>query len=246
MSCDIGHFSPTNDPCPATLVIFFPRTTKTVQFGSSFLPRQPPLLPGTDAGAAGPKTSGQISSLGSEFNSANRIGRKISRQGLLGCSTMPNRIAIFLLTSVAATLAFVFMWIAWLVPRLFFSVYHVKTWDDLRDFMSPITKLATDYSWFIALLFGAVWLASILALRRFPDRTIQCVTVGLCAQGLVAWSAMFCFLYDELLGPMSMHHDPAFDFDTFIAFGGGVFPITLLFIVAPIIVALLPSKISRA
>jgi hypothetical protein len=156
---------------------------------------------------------------------------------------MPNRIAIVLLTSVSATLAFVFMWIAWLVPHLLYSLYRMKSLDELRDFMFPIAKLATDHSWFIALLFGAVWFASLLVLRRFPDRTIQCVTMGLCAQGLVAWSALFCFLFDEFLGPISLHHDPAFDFDTFIAFGGGVFPITFLFIVAPIMVALLPSKI---
>ena len=158
---------------------------------------------------------------------------------------MPNRIAIFLLTSVAATLAFVFMWIAWLVPHLFYYVYRMKSLDELRDFMSPIAKLATGHSWFIALLIGAIWVASLLALRRFPDRTIQCVTVSLCAQGLVSWLAAFCLLFDELLGPISMHHEPAFDFGAFFVFGGGVFPITFLLIVAPSIVALLPSNISR-
>jgi len=38
----------------------------------------------------------------------------------------PNRIAIFMLTSVTAILALVFLRIAWLVPHLYYSVFGVR------------------------------------------------------------------------------------------------------------------------
>ena len=158
---------------------------------------------------------------------------------------MQSRIATCLLTSYAATLAYIYVRLAWLVPRLLLSAYGMKSLDEVQKWMSPVTRLAINHSWFIASVFGAVWFVSVLALRRFPDKLTKCVTVGLCAQGLVAWSAMLCLLFDELLGPMSLHHNPAFDFGTFVAFGGGVFPISLILIIAPMIVALSPSKMSK-
>jgi hypothetical protein len=158
---------------------------------------------------------------------------------------MPSRIAISLLTAFAVTLSFVLLLIAWIVPPAYCAVYRIKSLDDFRNFVPPITLFATDHSWLIALLLGAVLLASFLMIRRSPDRPIRCLTVGLCVQGLVAWLAMYCFFSNEFLGPISMHHDPAFDFGTFVAFGFGVFPITFILIIAPMIIALLPSKISR-
>ena len=163
----------------------------------------------------------------------------------LGCLIMPVRIAISLLTAFAVTLSFVLMLIAWIVPPFYCSLYRIKSLGEFRDFVPYTTLFAADHSWLIALLLGASWLVSVLIIRRFPDRTIHCLTVGLCVQALVAWLAMFCFFSNEFLGPISMHHDPAFDFGTFIAFGFGVFPITFLLIIAPMIFTFLPSKISR-
>jgi hypothetical protein len=158
---------------------------------------------------------------------------------------MPARIAISLLTAFALTLSFVLMLIAWIVPPVYCSAYQIKSLREFRDFVPAITVFATDHSWLIGLLLGAVWSVSVLIIRRFPDRTVHWLTVGLCVQGFVAWLAMFCFFSNEFLGPISMHHDPAFDFGSFIGFGLGVFPITLILIIAPMTVALLPGKGSR-
>jgi hypothetical protein len=155
------------------------------------------------------------------------------------------RIASFLLITSAVTLSFVCVLIAWLVPPAFRSLYSLKSFDEVREFMPAITRLASDHSWFIAVLLAGVCFASLVALRRLPDRAVQCITVGLCAQGLVMWAAMFCFCFEGLTGPMSLHHGPEFDVVTFVLFGAGVFPVTLLLVVAPMIAALWPRVISK-
>lgn len=152
--------------------------------------------------------------------------------------TMPIRIASFLLVSSAVTLSFVCVLLAGLVPPAFHALYGLKSLIEVREFMPTITRLASDHSWFIVVLLAGVCFASLVALRRFPDRTVQCITVGLCAQGLVTWTAMFCFCFEGLTGPMCMHHGPEFDIVSFISFGAGIFPVTLLLVVAPMIAAL--------
>ena len=164
---------------------------------------------------------------------------------MLGRSAMTTRIASFLLIASAVTFSFVCVLIAWLVPPAFRSLYGLKSLDEVRDFMPAITRVASDHSWFIAVLLAGVCLASLVALRRLPDRTVQCITVGLCAQGLVTWVAMFCFCFEGFTGPMSLHHGPEFEFPQFASFGAGVFPVTLLLVVAPIIAALWPRLISK-
>jgi hypothetical protein len=158
---------------------------------------------------------------------------------------MQTRIATFLLVASAVTLSFVCVSVAWLVPAAFRSLYGLKSLDEVRDFMPAITRLASDHSWFIAVLLSGACLVSIAALRRLPDRTVQCITVGLCAQGLVTWMAMFCFCFEGFTGPMCLHHGPEFELPQFVSFGAGVFPVTLLLVVSPMISALWPRVTSK-
>jgi hypothetical protein len=158
---------------------------------------------------------------------------------------MQTRIASFLLVASAAILSFVCVLIAWLVPPAFRSLYGLKSLDEVREFMPAITRLATGHSWFIAVSIVAVCLASLVALRRKPDRTVQCITVGLCAQGLVTWAAMFCFCFEGFTGPVSLHLGPRFEIIQFACFGAGVFPVTLALVVTPLIAALWPRGIPR-
>ena len=158
---------------------------------------------------------------------------------------MHTRIASLLLIASAVTLSFVCVLVAWLVPPAFRLMYGLKSLDEVREFMPTITRLASDHPWFIAVLLAAVCVASLVALRRLPDSVIQCIVVGLCAQGLVTWAAMFCFCFEAFTGPMSLHHGPEFEFLQFASFGAGVFPVTLLLVAAPLIAALWPRVISR-
>ena len=164
---------------------------------------------------------------------------------MLDRSAMTTRIASFLLIASSVTFSFVCVLIAWLVPPAFRSLYGLKSLDEVRDFMPSITRVASDQSWFIAVLLAGVCLASLVALRRLPDRKVQCITVGLCAQGLVTWAAMFCLCFEGFTGPMSLHHGPEFGFPEFVSFGFGVFPVTLALVVTPLLCALWPRVISK-
>lgn len=158
---------------------------------------------------------------------------------------MPTRIASILLLASAAAQSFVCVLIAWIVPPAFRSIYRLKSLDEAWDFMPPITRFASEHSWLIVIALAGVCLGSLLALRNFPERTIQCMAVGLCAESFVTWFAMFCFCFDGFTGPMCLHHSPEFELPQFVAFGAGVFPVTLLLIVAPMIAALWPRVISK-
>ena len=158
---------------------------------------------------------------------------------------MPTRIASFLLMATAVTLSYVSVLIAGLVPPAFRAMYGLKSLEEVREFMPTLTRLASDHSWFIALLLAGVCLTSMMLLRRLPDRPVQCITVGLCAQMLVMWAAMFCFCFEGFTGPMSMHHGPEFDAVSFVSFGTGVFPVTFVLIIATLVGALWPRAISR-
>ncbi len=158
---------------------------------------------------------------------------------------LPTQVASILLLASAAAQSFVCVLIAWIVPPAFHSIYRLKSLHEAWDLMPPITRFASENSWLIVIALGAVCLGSLLALRRFPERTIHCMTVGLCAEGFVTWLAMFCFCFDGFTGPMSLHHGPEFELPQFISFGAGVFPVTLLLVVAPIIAALWPRVNSK-
>jgi hypothetical protein len=122
---------------------------------------------------------------------------------------MPARIASILLVASAAAQSFACVLIARIVAPTFLSLYRLESLDEARDFMPPITRFASEHSWLIAIALAAVCFGSLLTLRRFPERTMQCLAVGLCAEGLVTWSAMFCFCFSAFTGLMCLHHGPA-------------------------------------
>jgi hypothetical protein len=159
--------------------------------------------------------------------------------------TMPTCIASIFLIAAAAIQSFVCICLGQVVPQAYRSLYHLKSLEEERVFIPAITLFASDHSWLIALALATVCAASIAALRRFPEKTVPCMTVGLCAQGLVTWSAMFCFCFEGFTGAMCLHHGPEFEFFQFVSFGAGVFPITLLLIVVPMIAAFSSGTISR-
>jgi hypothetical protein len=158
---------------------------------------------------------------------------------------MPNRIANFLLLASAGVLSFVCVVIGHIFPQMFRALYGLKTLDETRAFMPAITRIAADYSWTLPVFLAGICLCSFVVLRRLPDKPVPCITVGLCTQGLVTWAAMFCFCYPAFTGGMCLHHGPEFEFERFASCGAGVFPVTFVLLVAPMIVAFWPKVISK-
>lgn len=151
---------------------------------------------------------------------------------------MRTRIASLLLMGTGMALSFVCVVVAWFVPRAFYIMYQPKSFDEVWKIMPAITRTATHFSWAFVVLIAAMSIASIVCMRRFPERVVEHITAGLCVQGMVAWSGMFCFFFDGFTGPMSLHHGPKFELSEFVSFGFGVFPVTLLSTIALFIMAL--------
>lgn len=179
-----------------------------------------------------PKPSQTEQRTGSSFN-------KVRPRSMSTC------IASFLLLASGVILSFVCLVVAWIIPQVFFWLYRPKSFYEVRELMPAVTRIATDFSWLFAVLIAAVSLAGVVYLWRLSDRVVECITAGLCAQGLITWTAMFCFFFDGFTGPMCMHHGPEFEFPQFVSLGFGVFPVTLLLVVAPLIMALWPRAIAK-
>ena len=157
---------------------------------------------------------------------------------------MQTRIAATLLVASATAHAFVCILIALLVPAFFRVIYHIESHNDLLIRMPTITRLVTDHAWFIAVAFAIVCGAALIALRWRSQKVVQVLALGLCAQGLVTWLAMFSFCYDGFQGGMSLHHDSDFTFPQFMTFAGGVFPATFLLLLVPMIAAMWRKDVS--
>ena len=157
---------------------------------------------------------------------------------------MQTRIAAILLVASATAHAFVCILIALLVPAFFRVIYHIESHDDLLIRMPTITRIVTDHAWFIAIAFAIVCCAALIALRWRSQKVVQILALGLCAQGLVTWLAMFSFCYDGFQGGMSLHHDSDFTFPQFMTFAGGVFPATFLLLLVPMIAAMWRKDVS--
>src|SRR4051812_37583562 len=102
----------------------------------------------------------------------------------------------------------------------------------IQDGMALPTRLAVDYAYIIALFTVLITVVSIILLDRYPTRQFQFTLLGLCSQCLLIWVTLFAYLYDEFLGPVSMHHRQRFDFGQFFSFGFGAFPVMLAGLVA--------------
>lgn len=162
---------------------------------------------------------------------------------MFGNSTISTRIASLLLIAAAGILSFICVLVGWLVPPAFCSFYGLNSFEEARSSMPGITRLASDYSWFFAVVIGAVCIGALVAIRQHSSRIVQCITVGLCAQGIVVWLAMFSFFYDGFTGSMCLHHGPKFELLQFVSVGAGVFPVTLALVLTPLLVAVWPRKV---
>jgi hypothetical protein len=100
--------------------------------------------------------------------------------------------------------------------------------------MPPITQFAARFYWAFALAVVLICVVVVTLLRQSPTRLLQLLAIGLSAQALVVWFAMFCYCYLGLTGSMSLpFHDARFEFAQFFQFAFGVFPVTLGAILIP-------------
>lgn len=145
----------------------------------------------------------------------------------------PKSSLVLLLTCSALVFGYVVFRIGTFVPRFFAVSYKLKP-NELANFMSTPTRLASEYAWSFGLALLLILAVTVAALRRRPAHSLEIAVVSLCAQGAVAWIAMFCYFYEAFCGPMCLHAEPQFSLVEFLCFEGGVFPISLAGLAAPI------------
>jgi hypothetical protein len=81
---------------------------------------------------------------------------------------MHTRIACLLLIASAVTQAFVCLLIASLVTPFFRSTYALKSWDEAREFMPTITRVASDCFQDSSDLFPAINHCTFSPIHRTP------------------------------------------------------------------------------
>jgi hypothetical protein len=151
---------------------------------------------------------------------------------------MSARLASLALLAFAAIFSYIAFWMGYLLRPLYAKLLGIKSWGDLEILMPAISRAAADHKWIFVVLIVLACVATIFLFRRLPARIPQLMVAGLCVQALVLWLAMFCYFYDGFLGTVSMHHNQVFDIEAFISFAYGAFPITLVAILFPLVIAL--------
>ena len=152
---------------------------------------------------------------------------------------MSTRLASLVLAASTVVSSYIVLLIGCVLPKLFATIFGIHSATDLDILIPPITKFAARHAWAFASAAALICLVVIFLIRRSPAQVLQIVAVGLSAQALVVWLAMFCYCYNGLTGSMSFHHSSQFEFAQFFQFAFGVFPVTLCAIVAPALAALL-------
>ena len=152
---------------------------------------------------------------------------------------MNARLASFVLASTTVVASYIVLLISYVLPSFFFAIFRFATPSDLAILVPPITQFAARFAWAFALAVALVCIILVIMLRQSPSRCLQFLAIGLCAQALVVWLAMFCYCYLGLTGSMSLHHDARFEFAHFFQFAFGVFPVTLCAILIPGLFAML-------
>ena len=151
---------------------------------------------------------------------------------------MSTRLASLILAASAVVSSYIVILIGHVLPKLFATIYGISSPTDLIILMPPITQFATRHTWVLVLATALVCVVVVLLFQRPGARVSRLVAVGLSAQALVVWFAMFCYCYDGFSAPICLHHSSEFKFAQFIRFAFGVFPVTLCAIVAPGLFAL--------
>ena len=154
---------------------------------------------------------------------------------------MNTRLASVVLAGSTVVASYIVLLIADIYPKRFANIYGLPSSTHPDILFATCTKFVVRYPWVFVSATALIWLVAVNFVRRFPARVLKFLAIGLSAQALVVWLAMFCFCYEEFQDFISLHHSPRFEFTAFCQFAYGVFPVTLLAIVTPAIIALIPT-----
>lgn len=146
---------------------------------------------------------------------------------------MSTRLPGLLLAATAAVGSYVVLIVGNLVPRFFEVAWNLRP-GEVAGVVSPLTRFATTTSWVFVLAELLAVAVALLFFRLRPEQLIRVTVAALCVQGIVVWSALFCYCYDGFCGPMNLHHGPEFDLVRFCRFEAGVFPVTFLLMLLPL------------
>jgi len=161
-----------------------------------------------------------------------------SLSGSISAKPMTPRVSTLLLSSSAVASAY-FLWLVRGITVHFNSVVEEATRQPNRPQLEGLvpapTQFAISYFWIFALAIGLAWVTAVLLDRRQEALLSKPVVLGLLFQGLVVWSAMFCYFFRYLCGEMHSYCGPRFDVDSFVGFGAGAFPVTFVFLALPML-----------
>ena len=141
--------------------------------------------------------------------------------------------ANLLMVCSAIGLSHILVVVATVFPALYSGTYRIARVES-EDFMLAPARFAVHHTWLFVVFLGIVALIFVLRNLSSSENVGNMLVCGLCLQGLIVWSAAFCFCYDAFTGDMSLHRGPEFEFGTFLTAYFGVFPATLLALLAPI------------
>jgi hypothetical protein len=147
---------------------------------------------------------------------------------------MNTRLATLFLAAMTAVASYVLLVINGLVPRFFQVTFRLKP-DEVASFMLGPTRFAVGSSWVFAVVPVAALSAALFLVHLCPRHATRVVVAALCVEALTVWIAFFCYCYDGFCGPISLHRGPDFDAAEFCRFEAGVFPVTLILILIPLI-----------
>ena len=147
---------------------------------------------------------------------------------------MSTRLPSLLVAAVAVVFSYLVLVVGDLVPRFLQVAFKLKP-EEVTGFMSFPTRFATGSSWLFVVAVLLALSVGLVLFRLHPGHVVRVTVATLCVEAAVVWIAFFCYCYDGFCGPMSLHHGPKFDAIEFNRFGAGVFPVTLVMILIPLI-----------
>ena len=158
---------------------------------------------------------------------------------------MSTRLPSLLLAAAAIVGSYVVLVVGDLVPRFLQVAFKLKP-EEVTGFMSFPTRFATGSSWLVVVAVLLALSVGLVLFRLHPGHVVRVTVATLCVEAAIVWIAFFCYCYDGFSGPMNLHHGPKFDAIEFSRFGAGVFPVTLVMILIPLMGLLgswsLPSR----
>jgi hypothetical protein len=98
---------------------------------------------------------------------------------------MPIKIATVLLLSAAIAFAHVTVLVGSIVPFAFRSLFRLDSLEMARVLMPDPTRKACDHVWVFPVLIAIMTFACLLFARKFPEKTLCYVALGLSGQGAV-------------------------------------------------------------